>query len=121
LTGLIDPSLFGAGSGGEGGSPFARTEAPSSLAASSFRDPRPLTAWVTGFVYGDVVFSAVLAAAFITQITGLAAIMPGEDDADLSTVQATFSFLAMAYLAFSVVRSILILRWFWRANTAGRR
>lgn len=116
----IDKSLFKDEPGGEGGSPFASGAPVAKPVGADFKDPRPLTAWVNGFIWVDSGFSAVLGLMLLVQFLGLADVVPLGDEAELTPGQLAFTLTVMIYIAFVIVRMVLALRWFWRANKNAR-
>lgn len=116
----IDKSLFRDEPGGEGGSPFAAwAYAGPKTVGADFKDPRPLTAWVNGFLWADTGVSALLAVLMLAHLAG-ARVIPPDEVEELTAFEWVFSLTAIAYLAIVVLSGILILRWFWRANKNAR-
>ena len=102
---LIDPNLFKAEPEVSDGRPFAPAGAAEAAPdLSAFRDPRPLTRWVSGFVWVDTAFLAAFTVMMAAQALGLAEILPLEETLDPTVGQMIFSLTAMVYLGFIVLR-----------------
>ncbi len=118
---LIDPNLFKAEPEVSDGRPFAPAgPAGPGPDIANFRDSRPLTRWVSGFVWVDIAFSAALGLMMLAEASGMAQVMPLDETLDPTLGQMIFSLTAMVYIGFIIPRILIILRWFWRANKNAR-